>query len=102
MRVVAPESTRSMLRLPTRHVTPAARRNLEIFQATAAAQELTDDARTWDVVAWSWALGPPLRVTLRSERGEVVDFEMDEQSVWRMHANPNVPKEPTPRPATPA
>jgi len=89
-----------MLRLPTRHVTDAARRNLEIFQATAAAKELTDDARTWDVVAWSWALGPPLRMTLRSERGDVVDFDMDEQGTWRMHANPNVPKEPAPRSST--
>jgi hypothetical protein len=91
-----------MLRLPTLHVTQAARRNLELFQATTAAKELTEDARTWDAVAWSWALGPPLRVTLRSERGDVVDFEMDERGAWRMHANPNVPKEPPPRPSVPA
>jgi hypothetical protein len=32
-------------------------------------------------------------VTLRNERGDVVDFEMDAQGLWRMHANPNVPKE---------
>jgi hypothetical protein len=90
-----------MLRLPTLHVTQAAHRNFEIFQATTAAKELTDDAHTWDAVAWSWALGPPLRVTLRSERGDVVDFEMDAQGAWRMHANPNAPKEPARRPATP-
>jgi hypothetical protein len=91
-----------MLRLPTRHVTSAARRNLEVFQATEAAKGLADDARTWDVVAWSWVLGPPLRVTLRSERGDVLDFEMDEQRAWRMRASPNVPKEPAPRPPDPA
>ena len=36
------------------------------------------------------------------QRGGQFHFEMDEQSTWRMHANPNVPKEPTPRPVTPA
>jgi hypothetical protein len=84
-----------MLRLPSRHVTEAARRNLEAFQTTSAALAFADDALTWDVVAWSWALGPPLRVTLRNERGEVVDFEMDEKGLWRVHADPNDPKEPT-------
>jgi hypothetical protein len=83
-----------MLRLPTRPVTEAARRNLEAFQTTSAAREFADDARSWDVVAWSWALGPPLRVTLRNERGDVVDFEMDGQGLWRVHADPNAPKEP--------
>jgi hypothetical protein len=86
-----------MLRLPTLHVSEAARRNLEMFQATAAAKELADDARTWNVIAWSWALGPPLRVTLRNERGDVVAFEMDAQRAWRLHADPNVPKEPPPK-----
>lgn len=83
-----------MLRLPTRHVTEAARRNLEAFQTTSAAREFADDSHTWDVVAWSWALGPPLRVTLRDERGEVMDFEMDLHGLWRVHADPNDPKEP--------
>jgi len=86
-----------MLRLPTGSITQAARRNLETFQTTSAAKELADDARTWDAVAWSWAPGPPLHVTLRNERGDVVDFVMDAEGLWRMHANPNVPKEPLAR-----
>jgi hypothetical protein len=83
-----------MLRLPTRSVTEAARRNLEAFQTTSAATQLTDDAHTWTAVAWSWAPGPPLRVTLRSELGDVLDFEMEAGGQWRMHTNPNVPREP--------
>ena len=86
-----------MLRLPTGPVTEAARRNLEAFQTTSAAMEFVADARSWDVVAWSWVAGPPLRVTLRNERGDVVDFEMDGQGLWRVHADPNVPKEPPAR-----
>jgi hypothetical protein len=83
-----------MLRLPTRNVTDAARRNLEAFQTTSAAREFADDVRSWDIVAWSWAPGPPLRVTLRNERGEVVDFEMDQEGLWRVHSNLNAPQEP--------
>jgi hypothetical protein len=82
-----------MLRLPTGPITAAARRNLEAFETTSAATELADDARTWTAIAWSWAPGPPLRVTLRSERGDVVDFEMDAHGLWRMHTDPNVPRE---------
>jgi hypothetical protein len=81
-----------MLRMPTHHVTQTARRNLDRFRATSAASELDDDARTWTVVEWSWAEGPPLRVQLRSEAGEVVDFVMDESGVWRMRReNPQKP-----------
>jgi hypothetical protein len=83
-----------MLRLPTRHVTQAARRNLETFQTTSAAKQLADDRHTWDVIAWSWAPGPPLRMTLRSEQGEVVDFEMDREGVWSLRENANAPKQP--------
>ncbi|HEY3818228.1 MAG TPA: hypothetical protein VGL81_13705 [Polyangiaceae bacterium] len=85
-----------MLRLPTGPITSAARHNLDAFQTTSAASELASDAHTWTAVAWSWVPGPPLRVTLRSERGDVVDFEMDEQGLWRMYPDPNEPKEPPP------
>lgn len=83
-----------MLRFPTQHVTQAARRNLDAFQSTSAAKELADDPRRWDIVEWSWADGPPMRVTLRSEEGDVLDFEMDETGIWRVHRDPNVPREP--------
>jgi hypothetical protein len=45
-------------------------------------------------VEWSWAPGPPLRVQVRSERGEVLEFVMDEPGAWRAHPDPNVPYEP--------
>jgi hypothetical protein len=73
-----------MLRMPTQHVTEIARQNLSRFRATSAASELDDDARRWTVSEWTWAEGPPLRVQLRSDTGEVIDFVMDATGVWRL------------------
>jgi hypothetical protein len=73
-----------MLRMPTSHVTETARRNLDRFRATSAASELDDDERTWTVAEWTWAEGPPLRVELRSDTGDTVDFVMDGSGIWRM------------------
>jgi hypothetical protein len=73
-----------MLRMPSAHVTEPARRNLDRFRATSAASELEDDPHTWSVVEWSWLEGPPLRVQLRSDTGQVVDFVMDESGTWRL------------------
>ncbi len=73
-----------MLRMPISSVTDTARRNLDRFRATSAASELEDDTRAWSVVEWSWTEGPPLRIRLRSEVGETVDFVMDDASTWRM------------------
>jgi hypothetical protein len=81
-----------MLRMPSQHVTAAARRNLDHFRGTSAASELEDDSHTWTVSEWSWAEGPPLRVHLRNEVGEVIDFVMDELRVWRMQRRPLGPK----------
>jgi hypothetical protein len=81
-----------MLRMPNSHVTETARRNLSRFRATSAASEFEDDARTWSVVEWSWAEGPPLQVRLRNDVGEVVDFVMDRSGVWRMRREPLGPK----------
>jgi hypothetical protein len=81
-----------MLRMPTSHVTEAASRNLDRFRATSAASELEDDSRTWSVVEWSWSVGPPLRVRLRSDAGQGVDFIMDESGVWRMRRDPQGPR----------
>jgi hypothetical protein len=83
-----------MLHLPSRYVTEAARHNLALFCATSAAKELDEDTRSWSVVEWSWHEGPPLRVFLRSDRGDVLDFVMDEDGVWRIGRDPNVPREP--------
>jgi hypothetical protein len=77
-----------MLRMPSAHVTERARRNLERFRATSAASELDDDPRTWVVVEWSWTDGPPLRVRLRNEGGQLVDFVMDASGVWRLRQDP--------------
>ncbi|HZU82292.1 MAG TPA: hypothetical protein VE987_05225 [Polyangiaceae bacterium] len=74
--------------MPTQHVTETARRNLDRFRATSAASELEDDARTWTVVEWSWAEGPPLRVHLRSDDGGALEFVMDESGVWRINRAP--------------
>jgi hypothetical protein len=83
-----------MLHLPSTYVTEAARHNLARFCATSAAKELDEDSRVWSVVEWSWQEGPPLRVFLRSDRGDVLDFVMDEGGVWRIGRDPNVPREP--------
>jgi hypothetical protein len=77
-----------MLRMPTSHVTERARRNLDRFRATSAASELEDDGHAWTVVEWSWTEGPPLRVSLRSDAGELFDFVMDEAGRWRIHRTP--------------
>jgi len=74
--------------MPKGALTAAGRRNLKRFQETGAARELEDDARTWRVVAWSWVEGPPMRVYLRCDRGEVIDFVMDEAGVWRLEREP--------------
>jgi len=80
-----------MLRMPSAHVTETARRNLDRFRATSAASELEDDSHTWSVVEWSWREGPPLRVQLRSDAGQVVDFVMDESGTWRLRREPRGP-----------
>jgi hypothetical protein len=77
-----------MLRLPARHVTEAARRNLDRFLATSAASELEDDTQGWTVVEWTWAEGPPLRIQLRGDSGQVIDFVMDENGIWRIRREP--------------
>jgi hypothetical protein len=81
-----------MLRMPARHVTEAARRNLERFRATSAASQLDDDEHTWTVAEWTWTEGPPLYIQLRSDSGEFVDFVMDEKGIWRMRREPIGPK----------
>jgi hypothetical protein len=85
-----------LIQMPKGALTAAARRNLKRFQETAAARELEDDARTWRAVEWSWVEGPPMRVHLRCERGEVVDFVMDETGGWRMEREPIESKVRTP------
>jgi hypothetical protein len=78
--------------MPTRHVTETARRNLDRFRATSAARELDDDSHSWTAVEWSWTEGPPMRVQLRSETGEVIDFVMDDAGMWRMRHEPRGPR----------
>jgi hypothetical protein len=80
-----------MLRMPSTHVTQTAMHNLDRFRATSAASELDDDSQTWRVAEWSWTEGPPLRIQLRSDAGEVVDFVMDESGVWRLRREPQRP-----------
>jgi len=83
-----------MLHFPSRNVGPDASRNLDQFRHTSLAMDLERDSRRWDVVEWSWAPGPPLRVQVRSEQGDVLEFIMDEPGIWRAHPDANVPYEP--------
>jgi hypothetical protein len=87
-------SAEPMLHFPRRNVSLDASRNLDRFRNTSLARELENDSRRWDVVEWSWAEGPPLRVQVRSDRGDVIEFVMDEPGIWRAHPDPNVPHEP--------
>lgn len=84
----------TVLHFPSRNVSLDASRNLERFRHTSLAKELERDPQRWDIVEWSWAPGPPLRVQVRSEHGDVLEFQMDEPGIWRAHRDPNVPHEP--------
>jgi hypothetical protein len=82
----------AMLRMPTRALTQAAKKNLDRFFRTSAAREIEDDPRTWTVVEWTWALGPPMRVALRDEECAVIDFVMDKAGLWHLSREPMDPK----------
>jgi hypothetical protein len=81
-----------MLRMPTNVVTDEAKRNLQRFFETSAARDIEQDARTWSVVEWTWEAGPPLRIALRDDGGEVLDFVMDDAGVWHLSQEPLEPK----------
>jgi hypothetical protein len=74
-------------------VTEAACRNFARFRSTSVARDLEEDPRVWSVVEWSWEEGPPMRLVLRSELGEVWDFVMDETGAWRIERDPNAPRQ---------
>lgn len=78
--------------MPARALTLEAKRNLERFFGTSAAREIEDDPQLWKVVEWTWGVGPPLRVHLRNENREVIDFTMDATGVWRLCREPIDPK----------
>jgi hypothetical protein len=81
-----------MLRMPPHSLTDEAKRNLQRFYHTSAAREMEDDARSWTVVEWTWGAGPPLRVQLRNERGDVVAFVMDDAGLWTLCREPIEPR----------
>ena len=83
-----------MLRMPTDAFTDEAKRNLQRFYHTSAAREIEDDPRTWTVVEWTWGAGPPLRVHLRDESGDVIDFVMDDAGLWQLWREPIEPRTP--------
>jgi hypothetical protein len=74
--------------MPTRALTDEAKRNLQRFYHTSAAREIEDDARSWTVVEWTWGAGPPMRVHLRDETGDVIDFVMDDAGLWQLWREP--------------
>jgi hypothetical protein len=77
-----------MLRMPTHALTTEAKRNLQRFYDTSAAREIEDDSRTWTVVEWTWGAGPPMRIHLRDDKGDVVDFIMDNAGAWQLWREP--------------
>ncbi len=81
-----------MLRMPTHELTDEAKRNLQRFYHTSAARELEDDPRTWSVVEWTWGAGPPMRLHLRDEGGDAIDFIMDDAGLWQLWRDPIEPK----------
>jgi hypothetical protein len=81
-----------MLRMPTHALTAEAKRNLQRFYHTSAAREIEDDARSWRVVEWTWGAGPPMRVHLRDETGDVIDFVMDDAGLWQLWREPIEPR----------
>ncbi len=86
----------AMLRIPTTGLTDEAKANLDRFAGTAAAREMEDDPRTWTVIEWTRDAGPPIRVHLRDEGGDVIDFIMDDAGVWQLWREPIDPKISTP------
>lgn len=82
----------AMLRMPTGALTPDAKKNLARFFSTSAAREIEDDPRSWSVIEWTWGAGPPLRVHLRDENRQVIDFIMDATGVWQIWREPIDPK----------
>ena len=80
-----------MLRMPAEACTDEAKRNLQRFYDTSAAREMEDDPRTWTVIEWTWGAGPPLRVHVRDESGDVVDFVMDDAGLWQLWREPIKP-----------
>ena len=81
-----------MLTMPAVALTDEAKRNLQLFFHTSAAREIEDDPRSWTVVEWTWGAGPPVRVHLRDETGDVIDFIMDDAGVWHLWREPIEPK----------
>jgi hypothetical protein len=80
--------------MPVDASTAEAKRNLQRFYDTSAAREMEDDPRTWTVIEWTWGLGPPFRVHLRDESGDVVDFVMDDAGLWQLWREPIEPATP--------
>ena len=80
-----------MLHLPSHHVSRDAASNLDRFGETALAKRLREDSRHWNVIEWSWTPEPPVRVQVRSDEGEVLEFVMDESGSWWAHPDANAP-----------
>jgi hypothetical protein len=73
-----------MIEWPAReNLTEAAKRNLDLFESTAAALELGEDAAKWRVVAWARSEEPPVRMKLRNESTlEELTFTREETGTW--------------------
>jgi hypothetical protein len=73
-----------MIEWPAReNLNDAAKRNLDLFESTAAALELAEDDATWKLVAWARSEEPPVRIMLRNEQSlEELTFTQEETGTW--------------------
>lgn len=60
------------------------RYGLARFRETSAAQELAEDAHTWQLEASSWTDEFPVRLIWRDEDDEQVCFTMETPELWRI------------------
>jgi hypothetical protein len=60
------------------------RLNLARFRRSAAAEELGDDAHTWELESTSWTGDYPVRLIWRNEEGQEVCFTIEDTGLWRL------------------
>jgi hypothetical protein len=73
-----------MIEWPAReNLDEASKRNLELFEVTAGALELAEDAAEWRLVAWSRSEERPVRMILRNPQTlEEVTFTYEITDTW--------------------
>lgn len=60
------------------------RLHLARFKRSAAAEELGDDAHTWELESSSWSGDYPVRLIWRNEDCQKVCFTIEDTGLWRL------------------